>query len=308
MWVTMLISRGLSPRVRGNPTARHPKQPAGGSIPACAGEPFSSPLPLAAYWVYPRVCGGTTGKDLGEYITEGLSPRVRGNQIPRRASPAKPGSIPACAGEPWSGVRWSVGAAVYPRVCGGTRGQGQVEGNDAGLSPRVRGNPAVGDVGVEVGGSIPACAGEPRQRRRQHPTHMVYPRVCGGTKGCGRRFRLCCGLSPRVRGNRGDTGDGLLKSRSIPACAGEPDGHCAAPSTDGVYPRVCGGTSATNRMTKLAAGLSPRVRGNRTWRESHPAPGRSIPACAGEPASAASGSPTGRVYPRVCGGTLVPSG
>ena len=67
--------------------------------------------------------------------------------------------------------------------------------------------------------------GRPSEVRRSLPG--VYPRVCGGTK------------SP------------LMVHRRY---------------QDRVYPRVCGGTTwlATSLRVRLALGLSPRVRGNRT--------------------------------------------
>ena len=78
------VSRGLSPRVRGNPRrlrqfARRPR-----SIPACAGEPTSPPSRPPAGAVYPRVCGGTMPKTPAPCAWCGLSPRVRGNPHPNR--------------------------------------------------------------------------------------------------------------------------------------------------------------------------------------------------------------------------------
>ena len=52
------------------------------------------------------------------------------------------------------------------------------------------------------------------------------------------------------------------------------------------------------------AGLSPRVRGNRTWIGDCDANVGSIPACAGEPPAGRSERPSKGVYPRVCGGTV----
>ena len=91
---------GLSPRVRGNPDPRALRRARFGSIPACAGEPRMPRGPTSHCWVYPRVCGGTqTG--MGEAVVEeGLSPRVRGNPHHPRHRHDRPGSIPACAGEP----------------------------------------------------------------------------------------------------------------------------------------------------------------------------------------------------------------
>ena len=65
----------------------------------------------------------------------------------------------------------------------------------------------------------------------------------------------------------------------------------------------CGGTKvvATSLMSK--AGLSPRVRGNRTKAGQLHLHWRSIPACAGEPPRSSTASNIQQVYPRVCGGT-----
>ena len=104
------------------------------------------------------------------------------------------------------------------------------------------------------------------------------------------------GLSPRMRGNRGHG--------SIPAHAGEPrcDGRGTQRWLDGVYPRACGGTRRRcRRVRPLAAGLSPRMRGNLA-RSAPPRRPGSIPAHAGEPTSMT--EHPSRVYPRACGGTV----
>ena len=111
------------------------------------------------------------------------------------------------------------------------------------------------------------------------------------------------GLSPRVRGNRVDTGLHPFMIRSIPACAGEP--ALSAPSARGiaVYPRVCGGTADGLGKTVHIQGLSPRVRGNLSVLSTTYHPWRSIPACAGEPLTSPRIKRQREVYPRVCGGT-----
>ena len=157
-------------------------------------------------------------------------------------------------------------------------------------------------------GSIPACAGEPSSNGRMCAGCRVYPRVCGGT-GVPIRLDLSDpGLSPRVRGNRAMADQLRGENGSIPACAGEPATLGQPTSAPGVYPRVCGGTKLLRMFPPSSTGLSPRVRGNRpgdhTWdlvdeglsprvRGNHSIPG--LPRC----------STAGRVYPRVCGGTLI---
>ena len=172
-----------------------------GSIPACAGEPIRIAGPPPRVEVYPRVCGGTVRTSPMATATAGLSPRVRGNRRRCRLAARLRRSIPACAGEPERVAGGVHAGGVYPRVCGGTSVRHHRCGRPRGLSPRVRGNrvrpPEVGDGG----GSIPACAGEPRKGHCAENLALVYPRVCGGTERPPDGPRLVRGLSPRVRGN-----------------------------------------------------------------------------------------------------------
>ena len=172
---------GLSPRVRGNPLGALPRRRSPRSIPACAGEPSMSLSGGYHREVYPRVCGGTTIARISLASNRGLSPRVRGNRVPRPAGAVEHGSIPACAGEPFSRSRRSGSTRVYPRVCGGTRSISSAPTYFSGLSPRVRGNRERNLLRMREAGSIPACAGEPASSRRCTAPPRVYPRVCGGT-------------------------------------------------------------------------------------------------------------------------------
>ena len=114
--------------------------------------------------VYPRVCGGTGG-DHGRFeVVGGLSPRVRGNPGAGALQGAGIGSIPACAGEPARRKRRRLWDAVYPRVCGGTSPTPLKVPAWGGLSPRVRGNLCRAYPRPAQQGSIPACAGEPRNQ------------------------------------------------------------------------------------------------------------------------------------------------
>ncbi len=233
----------------------------------------------------------------------GLSPRVRGNLTELSRRDAATRSIPACAGEPpRRGLRRRV-PAVYPRVCGGTP---PVHVHDAaadGLSPRVRGNRKGRNGVAAYSRSIPACAGEPSGRGCRCLSMRVYPRVCGGTTGSQTPHNQSKGLSPRVRGNPGQTCPVFRPLRSIPACAGEPGSGAEAAADLRVYPRVCGGTGLHRQPGPLRNGLSPRVRGNPLRTGTSGTSGRSIPACAGEPCPGPCARCGTGVYPRVCGGT-----
>ena len=187
-------------------------------------------------------------------------------------------------------------------------------GTGKGLSPRVRGNrTSLCDLR-----SIPACAGEPQCRilARSIPACAGEPRTPPGVP-------RWSGLSPRVRGNLIQSAYiERCKRRSIPACAGEPwlsfptvaarvRGNLTTLHVDGSIPACAGEpmrwrSIATHVDQAIFAGLSPRVRGNRSV-----AAIGSIPACAGEPQQLPIPRRGNRVksdhhgvYPRVCGGTL----
>ena len=188
-------------------------------------------------------------------------------------------------------------------MCGGTLPKVYISEGGGGLSPRVRGNHRGFQQRDCQGRSIPACAGEPQTHSSPSRSRKVYPRVCGGTTVQGMDTTDDLGLSPRVRGNPIDPGLGQGRRGSIPACAGEP--KCRTPAFPGgrVYPRVCGGTAWVQPPRHCPGGLSPRVRGNPTAEHNCRGNARSIPACAGEPATECTCRYTTPVYPRVCGGT-----
>ena len=66
--------------------------------------------------------------------------------------------------------------------------------------------------------------------------------MCGGTDYPGDDVQIGQGLSPRVRGNQERRARLTTDGRSIPACAGEPNGTVNSGEYPAVYPRVCGGT------------------------------------------------------------------
>ena len=241
----MPTGNGLSPRVRGNQQEREQEINLVRSIPACAGEPPVASRMGATASVYPRVCGGTRSCPTSRGNTRGLSPRVRGNLAMPSLVSARPGSIPACAGEPRRQRLHRADPPVYPRVCGGTQQVSAMPRKEEGLSPRVRGNPLIPTATPAPTGSIPACAGEPLPDPDPDRQRRVYPRVCGGTDETIPPQFPGLGLSPRVRGNPYPTPTPTGSAGSIPACAGEPGPVPPLTAIWSVYPRVCGGTPPT---------------------------------------------------------------
>ena len=113
---------GLSPRVRGNLQQLGQELGRWRSIPARAGEPALQTRRASLASVYPRACGGTSLTSETTVSGEGLSPRVRGNHDCALATALQGHSIPARAGEPPPPTRAVTLRMVYPRACGGTRG------------------------------------------------------------------------------------------------------------------------------------------------------------------------------------------
>ena len=168
----------------------------------------------------------------------------------------------------------------------------------------MRGNHGAGARDFQLLGSIPAHAGEPLRATLSLCLPRVYPRACGGTAALAARMRGAMGLSPRMRGNPGPSGEGFQRVGSIPAHAGEPVFGICPQARNRVYPRACGGTATATRRATRIRGLSPRMRGNRPCSlHDHFLLG-SIPAHAGEPIPPKVFHGRGGVYPRACGGTL----
>ena len=304
-WQASWAAEGLSPRVRGKRREggcppRHP-----GSIPACAGEAWTATAAWRGGKVYPRVCGGSIVRAAAALAVNGLSPRVRGKPPFRPRPPSRPRSIPACAGEAsWLEPREGR-SSVYPRVCGGSCWMARRMAWSVGLSPRVRGKLRLPPARRRGSRSIPACAGEARNHRRDEHGGGVYPRVCGGSSRTVAVSPEGRGLSPRVRGKQSIWRNARMIDRSIPACAGEAASSSRPTLPSPVYPRVCGGSTGVVAGQHRRQGLSPRVRGKRGYvLEAHARVG-SIPACAGEALSGVGNCRKIGVYPRVCGGSAL---
>ena len=114
------------------------------------------------------------------------------------------------------------------------------------------------------------------------------------------------GLSPRMRGSRVRQEAPPDHFGSIPAYAGEPQSPHRRSACGRVYPRVCGGAVSSWETREAGPGLSPRMRGSlKVFGDAGRACG-SIPAYAGEPHPARSHMSGLWVYPRVCGGAIMP--
>ena len=234
-------------------------------------------------------------------VWPGLSPRVRGIPDERRITIDRRGSIPACTGNPGGRASVLVGDAVYPRVYGESPAGMARRKWSRGLSPRVRGIPRQRRSGLAIGGSIPACTGNPGGLPTGGVQDGVYPRVYGESPLDAVQTIVPLGLSPRVRGIPDERRITIDRRGSIPACTGNPTSRTAASSVWAVYPRVYGESPAQHHHLEQPLGLSPRVRGIRPLESPLPHVPGSIPACTGNPYGAQGGMAGFGVYPRVYG-------
>ena len=109
---------GLSPRVRGIHVCGDRGVSAGGSIPACTGNPSDGRISNWHAGVYPRVYGESQPGSGALDRRRGLSPRVRGILIVNTSAAGTCRSIPACTGNPVGDPRQRRPHLVYPRVYG----------------------------------------------------------------------------------------------------------------------------------------------------------------------------------------------
>ena len=248
------------------------------------------------------MCGGAHQIGAVAPCPRGPSPRVRGSHRSLRRVDRAPGTIPACAGEPRRSATSRRKRGDHPRVCGGAMLSVVTTFRRKGPSPRVRGSPGRSEAPAPIGGTIPACAGEPAVLVTAKLGLGDHPRVCGGAYPRRSRRMSVEGPSPRVRGSQRDRPVAAAQLGTIPACAGEPASRASRCRLRRDHPRVCGGARCRPRAILSSEGPSPRVRGSR---RSKLAPGgwvRTIPACAGEPPDPSRAARRGWDHPRVCGG------
>ena len=189
-------------------------------IPACAGNRCAPSFQFALCPVHPRVCGEQISMALKNSGLAGSSPRVRGTVDGIRVTQLRNRFIPACAGNSKSERNLRMARTVHPRVCGEQPRCFASCGVFVGSSPRVRGTGATEPFKLPLERFIPACAGNRNVAHRLQRDASVHPRVCGEQTRVSELVRGHYGSSPRVRGTVMTRLLLSLRSRFIPACAG----------------------------------------------------------------------------------------
>ena len=194
-------------------------------------------------------------------LATGLSPPTRGIRNGDEAHSGKGRSIPAYAGDPILSTRAFTSSRVYPRLRGGSYYRVSVWAHNPGLSPPTRGIHYLNAIARDIGGSIPAYAGDPNRAAALLRPVKVYPRLRGGSKPRIAVQHNRGGLSPPTRGILYPNSVTGGKPRSIPAYAGDPRSHLGLSIILPVYPRLRGGSYLGNSRSIVSSGLSPPTRG-----------------------------------------------
>ncbi len=276
------LDAGPSPPARGSPLTIGDSATSLGSIPACAGEPWTGAPASDRARVHPRLRGGALSQRGRNGANMGPSPPARGSLPHHRAVIGAEGSIPACAGEPCCETLGYFLRRVHPRLRGGAGVWPLASAHVRGPSPPARGSPQPLTNASPPGGSIPACAGEPRSAPRAQTPRGVHPRLRGGAYVPPARPGIPSGPSPPARGSRRHPPTPRIDRGSIPACAR--------------------GAGWDGRPLLAYEGPSPPARGSRPSVAPDSDVKGSIPACAGEPSAEASRGRPRRVHPRLRGG------
>jgi len=170
--------------------------------------------------VHPRACGEHNAPVSVCIRRAGSSPRVRGTLQGRLSQPQKKRFIPARAGNTRSATYCLRFWTVHPRACGEHPVGYTGFGNNSGSSPRVRGTRRHWRRKQRRKRFIPARAGNTRSRGAARVNLAVHPRACGEHHDDSILYTSANGSSPRVRGTPIRTGSVFVRSRFIPARAG----------------------------------------------------------------------------------------
>ena len=138
-------------------------QPAG-IIPAYAGSTSRRILGRRSQEDHPRVCGEHVTYQPRCRVHRGSSPRMRGAPDTDTDNPAVLRIIPAYAGSTYGYDIETVLAEDHPRVCGEHLHVLQWTQDHRGSSPRMRGAPALTQLGRALLRIIPAYAGSTIRR------------------------------------------------------------------------------------------------------------------------------------------------
>ena len=296
---------GSSPRMRGKRAETVTVRGVSRIIPAHAGQTQSRQSQRPEHADHPRACGANRNTRIPTASAAGSSPRMRGKLGDPGGGVAARRIIPAHAGQTKPAWHRSLMPSDHPRACGANSGQPQTGGDDFGSSPRMRGKPAARSRRVMRVRIIPAHAGQTSAAARAGWSRPDHPRACGANVLTLHLHHAASGSSPRMRGKRLDFKGFELKSRIIPAHAGQTTttGACDAATKD--HPRACGANAKWLRSCPAPSGSSPRMRGKLADETAVVTASRIIPAHAGQTNTSVFSLACATDHPRACGANVI---
>ena len=297
-------TRGSSPRMRGKQEYTHPYGISGRIIPAHAGQTRRSRWRCCRCPDHPRACGANFAGNEAGWARAGSSPRMRGKHLAAVGDAVAVRIIPAHAGQTAYRSQGPSRPSDHPRACGANEARLASESHAFGSSPRMRGKPAARSRRVMRVRIIPAHAGQTSAAARAGWSRPDHPRACGANVLTLHLHHAASGSSPRMRGKRLDFKGFELKSRIIPAHAGQTTttGACDAATKD--HPRACGANAARLAPRRFPSGSSPRMRGKRRRPTLFHDSIRIIPAHAGQTIVPRHPRTMCPDHPRACGANL----
>ena len=257
----MEMSRGSSPRVRGEARMTQRTIASSGIIPAGAGRSGHETLLLGDDGDHPRGCGEKRRGRKWARRRWGSSPRVRGEVVDNQHHFDGLGIIPAGAGRRRVLGVFLVVHGDHPRGCGEKSTISMASLMRRGSSPRVRGEEARYPGPHRPRGIIPAGAGRRSPSRCPGRARRDHPRGCGEKCDLYPELKGKEGSSPRVRGEGAPTPPATTSSGIIPAGAGRSGSFKRAASSARDHPRGCGEKVYLPLLRGRKQGSSPRVRG-----------------------------------------------
>ena len=174
---------------------------------------------------------GELAGDIGVFIYERSSPRMRGTRHGRGVDAALPGIIPAYAGN--------------------TRPEHHIVPVLRGSSPRMRGTLGEHLLLDKHTGIIPAYAGNTSSGHVELRTYRDHPRVCGEHTMRNFPYLRDEGSSPRMRGTPSQWFTQAVVTGIIPAYAGNTCVPIWTNARNGDHPRVCGEHKTTLVLPKV---------------------------------------------------------
>ena len=170
----------------------------------------------------------------------------------------------------------------HPRACGEHAVPHALLTLSEGSSPRLRGTHELGVARGELGGIIPALAGNTGRPAWRLHCRRDHPRACGEHGNPFISRALVRGSSPRLRGTQHGVPVVNYGQGIIPALAGNTNPTCGYACTRRDHPRACGEHVFERVLRAVWALSSPSLRGTRSRRRSPPTRARDHPRACGE--------------------------